>query len=260
MNQGNNLETLFNVSYPSNHLLIISVVKDNTPNVRNKYYSFITLLPRSTDMNGNVTYDKNARVTLKQNLHHLRSLAKSIKRTIKYIEKPNLIGQTSIFSDGSKSSFGDSIKKVISVNLQANQNGQPVILIMFKAGDAQAKAISLSPSEAEAMADEIELVCNKALEMAIVDSSWTPTTAQQSQYNQPPQNTGFTPNSFQNQTQSTPQFTPQEQSVDQTPPNQAQFVPQGQPATQTPQSTQEVQNVSNNFQQLLNKQNTDVPF
>jgi len=166
------LENITSTSFPANHLLQFSVVKQETEqSYKKQYFFFITLAPGAKTQDGGRTFDFNNRVTMKVEAYQIKELAHAIRAYARGQEQ--VFGPHSIYVDTGKSAYGQQgggQGKSLSIQKTATQqrpNGpppSPTVTFFFKSGSNQALGYSMSPYRALAVADEIEELakyCNK---------------------------------------------------------------------------------------------------
>jgi len=162
------LENIFNYSFPANHLLQISIVKQpSEQSYKKEYFCFITLAPGVQSQQGGRTFDFNNRITMKVEGHQVIALAHAVRAYAR--NQAEIIGPFSIYVDSSKSSFGQQGQggKSLFVQRSVNQkqNNAPVIAFFFKVGQGQALSLPMSPAMALAAADVFEFIGRKCLEL-----------------------------------------------------------------------------------------------
>ena len=203
MAQQNTLQQIFDYAYPANHLLRISVVKDTSmTGAKSPYFALISLMPGIIDQNtGSRTYDSQSKITMKQSILHLLTIAKYLRRLCNQ-QNQALIGNTSFMTDASRSAFGGSDQKMLFISRQADKNNNMIISIGLKIGQSPAKAINISPGLAEALADVIEMMAHETIQLELKESAERAANYRQQQMqnqgqinNQPqPQNPPFVNN------------------------------------------------------------------
>jgi len=189
MAEQNKLENIFSYSFPANHLLQISIVKQATDqSYKREHFCFITLAPGIQSPHGGRSFDFNSRVTMKVDGHQVIALAHAVRAYAR--NQADVIGPFSIYVDSSKSSYGQQGQGGKSLFIQRSvnqkQNNAPVVAFFFKTGQSQALGISMSPPMALAAADIFEFIGKKCLELEYARG---PVGAQTGAY----QNPGFAP-------------------------------------------------------------------
>lgn len=169
------LENITSVSFPANHLLQFSIVKQEAEQSYKKtYFFFITLAPGVQSPQGGRTFDFNNRITMKVESYQIDELAHAIRTFARGQE--GLFGPFSIYVDSSKSAHGQQGAGGKSLMLQKTQTQQkpggpppaPAVTFFFKAGSNAALGYSMSPYRALAIADKLAALsehCDK-LELA----------------------------------------------------------------------------------------------
>lgn len=166
--QVSTLESIFSDSFPANHLLQISMVKQSVEeSYKKQYFCFITLAPGEQSQGGGRTFNFNNRINLKVEYHKIRALGHALTAYAKGQE--SLIGPFSIYVDSSKSQYGQGGGGGKSIGLQRTtnpkQNNTPLIVLYFKAGTGSALAFSMNPADALALADTCFFIANKCQEL-----------------------------------------------------------------------------------------------
>jgi hypothetical protein len=189
MAEQSKLENIFSYSFPANHLLQISIVKQATEHsYKREHFCFITLAPGVQSPQGGRSFDFNNRVTMKVDGHQVIALAHAVRAYAR--NQADIIGPFSIYVDSSKSSYGQQGQGGKSLFIQRSvnqkQNNAPVVAFFFKTGQSQALGISMSPPMALAAADVFEFIGKKCLELEYARG---PVGAQTGTY----QNPGFAP-------------------------------------------------------------------
>jgi len=257
MAQGH-LKNIISRSFPSAHLLEISLVQDQDPDLpfyKNRFFFFLALTPGQGGQNGR-TFVKENKIILKTEVEKILALSESINFWVKG-HGPGF-GTFSIFVDGSKSVYGGGVKS-ISVsdwNPTANMKVNPPVLgnpakrqigISFKAGKNKPIGILLSPCEALAIAHIFKKMADKALDMEMQLKVNTVGPAQPNPtHRQQPRQEYQQPSRRQQPRQEYQQPSRQQQ------PSQA---PQGPPQNQQtnqPTSTNSTEQVINDFQAGMN--------
>jgi len=168
MVEQNKLENIFSYSFPANHLLQVSIVKQaSDQSYKKEHFCFITLAPGVQNQQGGRTFDFNNRITMKVDGHQVIALAHAVRAYAR--NQVDVIGPFSIYVDSSKSSFGQHGQGGKSLFIQRNvsqkQNNSPIITFFFKVGQAQSLGFSMSPPMALAAADVFEFIGKKCLEL-----------------------------------------------------------------------------------------------
>ena len=169
------LENITSVSFPANHLLQFSIVKqDAEQSYKKSYFFFITLAPGAQNPQGGRTFDFNNRITMKVESYQIDELAHAIRAFARGQE--SIFGPFSIYVDSSKSAHGQQGAGGKSLMIQKTQTQQkqngpppsPTVTFFFKAGTNAALGYSMSPYRALAVADKLTALseyCDK-LELA----------------------------------------------------------------------------------------------
>ncbi len=231
--QGGGLENICNYSFPGNHLVQFSLVKqDVEQSYKKKYFFFITCAPGEQGQNGR-TFNFQNRITMKVEIDKALGLSHAIRGYAN--GRDQLIGQYGLYVDGSKSSFNQGGgSKMVFINKGQDNKGNVVISLTFKQGQAQGFGYGMNIPNAVAMADVIEMMCKKGLELEF----------SRKDFNIQRSTVGVNQNANQNNFNNAPQ--------------PAEFN-----SGQGPQNTP--QNVANNFSNTLNSMTPnatedDVPF
>jgi hypothetical protein len=169
-NQQSTLENIFSYSFPANHLLQISLVKQATAeqNYKKQHFCFITLAPGVKNPDGSRTFDfQQNKVTMKVDIDKMIAMAHAIRNTVNGREA--VIGSFSIYVDSSKSSYGQQGAGGKSLFIQRGQDKQqtpqPTLVLFFKVGQGAALGYGMTPSSALALADICEFIGKKGLEL-----------------------------------------------------------------------------------------------
>lgn len=166
-NQQSKLENIFSYSFPANHLLQISIVKQiSEQSYKKEFFCFITLAPGSQTQQGGRSFDFNNRITMKVDGHQVTALAHAVRAYVR--GQDAMLGRFSIYVDSSKSAFGGQSGgsgKSMMVQRGETQKKEPAITFFFKQGQGQALGYSMSPAIALAAADVFEFIGKKCLEL-----------------------------------------------------------------------------------------------
>ena len=194
MAEQNKLENIFSYSFPANHLLQISIVRQvPDQSYKREYFCFITLAPCNVNQQtGNRGYDFNNRITMKVDGHQIGALGHALRSLAK---DEKAVGTYSIFVNTNKSSYGQPGQSGggKSLGMQrsqttpkqgSNQQPQPTVVLYFRSGQANPLAYSLQPAMALSVADVCEFIATKCRELEYARG---PVTAQTGAY----QNPGF---------------------------------------------------------------------
>jgi hypothetical protein len=201
--QQSQLQNIFSKSFPANNLIEISLVKDNDPQLafyKNRYFIFLSLTPGMKTDQGGRTFNKEGRITIKTEAEKLLALAHSMRAYAR--GQGQQVGQFAIFVDNSKSNFGNAgIKTCFVSEYNQEQQGGGVkrnIVLSFKTGQNKPVGNFWSPVEAIAVADIIEFVGKKCLELEFDHRMQTPMGTGGN-------NQGYQQNNTQNYQSPTPQ-------------------------------------------------------
>lgn len=162
------IDNIYSRSFPGANLFEISLVKDNDPELpfyKNAYFCFLSLTPGVQGQNGR-GFNKDARITMKTEVEKVMALAQSIRIWAR--GQGQAFGNFGIWADSSKSQHGGGGKKACFVSDFIPKSGDASkrqISISFKMNDNQPIGAFFSPSEAMAVADIMDFIANKALEM-----------------------------------------------------------------------------------------------
>jgi len=171
MNQQSTLQNIYSRSFPANNLLEISLVKDTNPELafyKNKHFMFLSLTPGGQNDQGQRTFNKDGRITLKVEAEKVKALANSLRA---YARGQGQMGQFAVFADSSKSSYGGGgTYKTVFVSeftQQGQQQGpeQKKIALSFKTGQNKPIGVFWAPAEALAVADIFDFIADKSLEL-----------------------------------------------------------------------------------------------
>lgn len=189
--QQSKLENIFSYSFPANHLLQISIVKqDAEQSYKKAYFCFITLAPGVQNPQGGRSFDFNNRITMKVEGHQITALAHAMRAYVRGQEA--IVGPFSIYVDSSKSQYsqggGGGKSMMIQRTTNQKQNNSPALTFFFKVGQNQALGYSMTPSNALAAADICEFIGKKCLELEFARG---PITAQAGAYENPGLGGGF---------------------------------------------------------------------
>ena len=182
--QGSKLEPIFSHSFTANHLLQVSIVKQEADqSYKRAYFCFITLAPGTQNPQGGRSFDFNSRVTMKVDGHKIGALAHAMRAYIRGQEA--MIGPFTIYVDSSKSQYGQGGGgKSLLIQRTQNQktNNSPMLTFFFKAGQNQALGFSMTPADALSAADIFEFIAKKCLELEFARG---PAAAQTGAYENP---------------------------------------------------------------------------
>ena len=175
--QGSSLQNVYSRSFPANNLFEISLVKDTNPDLpfyKAKYFLFVSLTPGGQTEQGGRTFNKDGRITMKTDSEKVMSLANSL-RAFARGQGQNL-GQFAIFVDSNKAGYGGGggFKSCFAGEFtqKAQQEGQQdkkMIAMSFKSGQNKPIGVFWPPSEAMAVADILDFVAKKGLELDFDD-------------------------------------------------------------------------------------------
>ena len=175
MNQQSSLQNIFSRSFPANNLFEISLVKDTNPELpfyKNKYFMFLSLTPGAQNDQGQRTFNRDGRITLKTEAEKIIALANSLRA---YARGQGQMGQFAIFTDSSKTSYGGGVKTVFAGEFnQKQQNSEQTtrkVTLSFKTGQNKPIGLFWAPVEAMGVADILEFVANKSLELEFEDKT-----------------------------------------------------------------------------------------
>lgn len=168
--QQSTLQNIYSRSFPANNLFEVSLVKDTNPELpfyKNRYFAFLSLTPGAQNEQGQRTFNKDGKITLKAECEKLFALANSIRA---YVRGQMQIGQFAIFTDSSKSNYGGGTVKTIFAGQfdQKQQNSEQTakkIALSFKTGQNKPIGLFWSPAEAVAVASIIDFIADKGLEL-----------------------------------------------------------------------------------------------
>jgi hypothetical protein len=168
MAEQSKLENIFSYSFPANHLLQVSIVKQVAgQSYKREHFCFITLAPGVQSQQGGRSFDFNNRVTMKVDGHQVIALAHAVRAYAR--NQIDVIGPFSIYVDSSKSAYGQQGQGGKSLFIQRSvnqkQSNAPVVAFFFKTGQSQALGISMSPPMALAAADVFEFIGKKCLDL-----------------------------------------------------------------------------------------------
>ena len=169
------LENIISTSFPANHLLQFSIVKQEAEQSYKKaYFFFITLAPGVQAQGGGRTFDFNNRITMKVESYQISELAHALRSFARGQEVQ--LGPHSIYVDSGKSAYGTqgaggkslSVQKTLTQQKQNGPPPSPTVTFFFKVGSNQALGYSMSPYRALAIADKLQALSEKCddLEMA----------------------------------------------------------------------------------------------
>ena len=187
------LENIMSTSFPANHLLQFSIVKqDAEQSYKKAYFFFITLAPGVTNPQGGRTFDFNNRVTMKVESYQIDELAHALRSFARGQEAQ--LGPFSIYVDSGKSAYGqqgatNTGKSLMLQKTQAQKTNLPNVTFFFKAGGNQALGYSMSPYRALAVADKLAAMSEHCDKLEIARG---PAGAQTGAYENPGAPVGFT--------------------------------------------------------------------
>ena len=193
------LEPVFSYSFPANHLLQFSIVKQEAEqNYKKTYFCFITLAPGvSNQQTGGRTFDFNNRVTMKVEGYQITELAHALRSYARGQE--TALGPFSIYVDTGKSQYGQQgggQGKSLTVQRTQTQPKQgdnrppaPLVAFFFKVGGGQALGYSMTPYRALAIADKLDFLGKKCDDLEFMRG---PVTTQTGAYENPGMGSGGT--------------------------------------------------------------------
>jgi len=232
MAQNSSLQPVFSKSFPAQNLFEISLVKDTDPNLpfyKPKYFMFLSVTPGVQGDNGQRTFDKNGKITIKADIVKVFALSNSLKAVASGADSKTSAFQ--IFADSSKSGYGGAnvgikmafVSEFETQDKTTNQAKKNVTISM-KQGQNKAISVFFSPSEALAVSRIMDFVGDNALKLEFADKNISIGNVQTPQAQQAPQ-----PQQYQSQQQQQQyQYQPQPQQA----PQPQQYQPQ-QPQQQT---------------------------
>ncbi len=265
-NQQSSLQNVCSYSFTAQNLFSVSLVKDTDPNLpsyKRAFFCFLTLAPGEAGNNGGRTYNFSNKINMKQDLHQVLSLAHAVRNVA--AGRAHLNGKFSLFVDTSKSSYGGGagMVKQVFVNPFPKPNPQqppaadPKVSLGFRIGKEQPKGMIWSVPEALAVADILEGISKKGIQLDMNHSmqigAQPPAQTNQNSYKS---NNGYQQSSApppQEQRTGPPKTNQQTYQQPANPPPQNQ-----QPVNTNQQSYQQpntVDNIVNNFQDGLNDAN-----
>ena len=199
--QQSQLENISSYSFPGNHLLMLSLVRQPSDNYKKEYFFFITCAPGETGQNGR-TFNFQNKFTMKMEIDKLLSFKNALSMFCTGREA--LIGNFSLMADSSKSAFGQGGGfKSIFINRNQDKNGNPTIAISFKMGQNAAISYQCSIPQAMAIGEVIAAMCKKALELELARSvNFVKNTQIQANQSQPQQQNNYNQQQNFNQSQS----------------------------------------------------------
>lgn len=161
------LESIFSYSFPANHLLQFSIVKQEAEQTYKKsYFCFITLAPGVQNPQGGRTFDFNNRITMKVEGYQITELSHALRSFARNQE--TALGPFSIYVDSGKSQYnqgGGGKSMMIQKTANQKQNNSPMVTFFFKVGQNQALGYSISPYRALSIADKLEFIGKKCDEL-----------------------------------------------------------------------------------------------
>jgi hypothetical protein len=171
------LQSVYSYSFTTQNLFQVALVKDTDPalpDYKRKFFCFLTLAPGEKTQTGR-TYNFSNRINMKQDVHNVLSLAHAIRAVAR--GQKALIGNFSLFTDSSKSSYGQGGVKQVFVNEyikkpqgQPQQGQQPppgerLVSIGFRSGQTQPVGLTFSVPDAMSCADILEFIAKMGLKM-----------------------------------------------------------------------------------------------
>src|SRR6056297_1157088 len=227
--QGSSLQNIYSKSFPANNLFEVSLVKDTNPDLpfyKSKYFMFVSLTPGGQTEQGGRTFNRDGRITMKTDSEKVMALANSLRA---FARGQGQLGQFAIFVDSSKSGFGGGggfktcfVGEFSQKAQQEGQQDKKMVALSFKTGQSKPLGVFWPPSEAMAVADILDFLAKKGLELDFNDrqnsvgkiSQPQPQQTSGNAYNgqqTPPQQTSG--NAYNGQ-QTPPQQKPQQNVVD----------------------------------------------
>ena len=210
--QQSSLQNIYSRSFPANNLFEVSLVKDTNqdlPFYKPRYFMFVSLTPGGQTEQGGRTFNRDGRITMKTDCEKALALANSIRAYAR--GQGATLGQFAIFVDSSKAGFGGNggIKSCFAgeFNQKSQQQGQPekkMVALSFKSGQNKPIGLFWPPSEAMAIADVIEFIGRKGLELDFDDRQNSVGRTSPQTQNSFQQASPQTQNNFQNTQQSPP--------------------------------------------------------
>ena len=170
--QQNSLQNICNYSFPGNHLLNFSLVRQQQEqSYKKEYFFFITCAPGEKNQNGNRTFNFQNKFVMKMDIDKIFMLRHAI---ICYATgREAMIGQFSIFADSSKSNFNQGGgTKTIFLNKNNDQRGNPVLSLTFKLGQNKGIAYSMPIATALAISDVLKIMADKGLKLELERSTF----------------------------------------------------------------------------------------
>lgn len=254
--QQSTLENVTSYSFPANNLFQISLVRDadpNRPNYKKQYFCFLTLAPGEQSQQGGRTFNFTNKINMKQDIHKILALAYAIRACAR--GQQQAIGKWSLFTDSSKSGYGQGGVKMVFVNQYQNQkdqnNPRNQVSLGFKTGQNNPIGLVFDIPDALALADVIEAIGKRGLqlEMRGASVSFGGGTQQNRSSSQQPQSGPFSDNQQGQKPQGQRPRNNQQDSGG--PPNFADAPPARGP-----------NDVQNNFQNAMGgfSQEDDIPF
>jgi len=171
--QGSSLQNIYSRSFPANNLFEISLVKDTNqdlPFYKSKYYMFVSLTPGGQTEQGGRTFNRDGRITMKTDSEKVMALANSLRAFAR--GQGQALGQFAIFVDSNKAGYGGGggFKSCFAGEFtqKAQQQGQQdkkMVALSFKSGQNKPIGVFWPPSEAMAVADILDFVAKKCLEL-----------------------------------------------------------------------------------------------
>lgn len=165
-----NLETIFSYSFPGSSAIEISMVKNNSPDLKiydRQYFYFFSMTPGINKDDGSRTFDINNKVVFKQDLDRMLTIAYAIKDMANGMTSKYNTGKFTLFSDPSKTNFGNNNtgnKKILNIVFSNEKDKGPGVSITATYGNISVRCL-LSIPVANAMADIIDFMCKKGLEL-----------------------------------------------------------------------------------------------
>jgi len=212
--QGSSLQNIYSKSFPANNLFEVSLVKDTNPDLpfyKSKYFMFVSLTPGGQTEQGGRTFNRDGRITMKTDSEKVMALANSLRA---FARGQGQLGQFAIFVDSSKSGFGGGggfktcfVGEFSQKAQQEGQQDKKMVALSFKTGQSKPLGVFWPPSEAMAVADILDFLAKKGLELDFNDRQNSVGKISQPQ---PQQTSG---NNYNGQ-QIPPQQTPQQNVVD----------------------------------------------
>jgi hypothetical protein len=169
--QGSNLENICSYSFPANHLLQLSLVRQpiEEGSYKKAHFFFITLAPGEQSQTGR-TFNFQNRINMKVEGHKMAEFAAALRAAA--AGQDSVMGKFQQYVDSSKSQFGGNAggKSMMVASGQDPKTQARNVGIFFKAGQGSPVTFGATPYAAIAIAKVIDAMVDKFLELELEKS------------------------------------------------------------------------------------------